>query len=56
MEEMKTMEPAVEAETERTEPDKAEYLRKIMSLDAEDQAFMDGYLFAKVTEAAKKGA
>ena len=38
------------------EPNKAEYLQRIQSLSPEDQAFMDGYLFAKVTEAAKKGA
>ena len=36
--------------------DKADYMERISSLPAEDQAFLDGYLFAKVTEAAKKGA
>lgn len=35
-------------------PDKAEYLKKIQELPREDQAFLEGYLFAKVTE--KKGA
>ena len=37
-------------------PAKADYMERINSLPAEDQAFLDGYLFAKVTEAAKKGA
>lgn len=37
-------------------PDKAAYIERINALSAEDQAFMDGYLYAKVTEAAKKGA
>ena len=37
-------------------PDKAAYMEHIHALSAEDQAFMDGYLFAKVTGAAKKGA
>lgn len=31
-------------------------LRKIRELSPEDQAFMDGYLFAKVTERQRKGA
>ena len=44
-----------EEQTVRT-PDKAEYMARISALSAEDQAFLDGYLFAKVTEAAKKGA
>ena len=44
-----------EEETVRT-PDKAEYKERISALSAEDQAFLDGYLFAKATEAAKKGA
>ena len=34
----------------------ADYLRMIAELPAEDQAFLDGFLFAKVTEAEKKGA
>ena len=37
-------------------PDKALYMQRIRELSTEDQAFLDGYLFAKVTEAAKKGA
>lgn len=41
------------AESERKEsagvPDKGDYIRRIMELSAEDQAFLDGYLFAKVT-------
>lgn len=37
-------------------PDKADYMEKINALSPEDKAFMDGYLFAKVTSAAKKGA
>ena len=44
-----------EEKTVRT-PDKSAYMERINSLPAEDQAFLDGYLFAKVTEAAKKGA
>lgn len=44
-----------EEQTVRT-PDKSEYMARISALSAEDQAFLDGYLFAKVTEAAKKGA
>ena len=44
-----------EEPTVRT-PDKSEYMARISALSAEDQAFLDGYLFAKVTEAAKKGA
>ena len=44
-----------EESTVRT-PDKSEYMARISALSAEDQAFLDGYLFAKVTEAAKKGA
>ena len=47
MDELEQVQPA---------PDKADYMNRILSLTAEDQAFMDGYLFAKVTEAAKKGA
>lgn len=43
------------AEVEERQPDKEDYLRKIRELSPEDQAFMDGYLFAKVTE-RKKGA
>ena len=37
-------------------PDKAEYMQRILSLPAEDQAFLDGYLFAKVTEKSRRGA
>lgn len=43
-------------ETIQQTPDKSEYLERINALGAEDQAFLDGFLFAKVTEAAKKGA
>lgn len=43
------------AEAETRQPDKEEYIRKIRELSPEDQAFMDGYLFAKVTE-KRKGA
>jgi hypothetical protein len=32
-------------------PDVAEYRKKIEDLSREDLAFMDGYLFAKVTSA-----
>ena len=37
-------------------PDKADYKAQIKALSAEDQAFLDGYLFAKATEAGKRGA
>ena len=50
-----TMNQQQEEPTVRT-PDKSEYMARISALSAEDQAFLDGYLFAKVTEAAKKGA
>lgn len=43
-------------ETIQRKPDKSEYIERINALAAEDQAFLDGYLFAKVTEAGKKGA
>ena len=39
-----------------TVPDKDDYMQKILSLPPEDKAFMDGYLFAKVTELSKKRA
>ena len=45
-----------EEQTVQETPDKAGYKERISALPAEDQAFLDGYLFAKVTEAAKKGA
>lgn len=38
---------------EKDTHNKADYMEKILSLSPEDQAFMDGYLFAKVTECAK---
>ena len=37
-------------------PDKEAYLERINALSPEDQSFLDGYLFAKVTEAARRGA
>ena len=52
MEELKN----IITEQKAQQPSKAEYLEKIGKLSAEDQAFMDGYLFAKLTEAAKKSA
>lgn len=60
-EEAKEMEETREIITEeqeqvQREPEKTDYIQRILSLPAEDQAFMDGYLFAKVTEAAKRGA
>ena len=39
--------------TETVQPDKAAYIQRIYALSAEEQAFMDGYLFAKVTERRK---
>ena len=49
-------ETETQAETMARQPDKNEYLQRIRELSAEDQAFMDGYLFAKVTERREKGA
>ncbi len=43
-------------QTVQVTPDKAAYLERISALSAEDQAFMDGYLFAKVTDKARRGA
>ena len=37
-------------------PEKADYIRRIQEMSREDLAFMDGYLFAKVTEAGKRRA
>ena len=51
----KEMEIRKEPET-REIPDKEAYISRISELPAEDQAFLDGYLFAVVKEAAKKGA
>lgn len=44
-----------EEKTVRT-PDLSDYSERIEALSAEDKAFLDGYIFAKMTEAAKKGA
>ena len=46
-----------QAEEIRTEtpPTKAAYVERIQDLPAEDQAFMDGYLFA-IVKNGKKGA
>ena len=41
---------------EARKPDKTIYMQRISELSAEDQAFMEGYLYAKVTDAARKGA
>ena len=38
-----------------TPPEKAAYVERIKELPAEDQAFMDGYLFA-IIKNARKGA
>ena len=50
---------AEEIEQQKSEavrtPDKAAYMERISALSAEDQAFMDGFLFAKVTAAGKRG-
>lgn len=46
MEKARTPETAEEVQTR---PEKADYLERIKNLSAEDQAFMDGYLFAKLT-------
>jgi len=45
-----------EEQTVQETPDKAGYKERISALPVEDQAFLDGYLFAKVTSAGKKGA
>ena len=43
-------------ETAKAEqPTKAEYVERIQELPAEDQAFMDGYLFA-IVKNGRKGA
>ena len=52
---MEDMKMEIQAEAEERKPVKEDYIRKIRELSPEDQAFMDGYLFAKVTE-RKKGA
>lgn len=39
---------------EAVHPDKFAYLEKIQAMSAEDQAFLDGFLYAKVTSAAKR--
>lgn len=41
------------ANQQEQSPDKAAYLDRIMKLPAEDRAFMEGYLYARVTAAAK---
>lgn len=47
-EENKKLNPDATKETPQA-PDKEAYLKKIMELPPEDQAFMDGYLYAKLT-------
>lgn len=37
-------------------PDKSAYMQRILALSPEDKAFMDGFLFAKVTARREKGA
>lgn len=53
MEQRNEQAEAIRRETVQAEaparPEKADYLERIKGLSAEDQAFMDGYLFAKVT-------
>jgi len=55
---MEQMERNIEQqETQETRtPDRAAYIQRINELTAEEQAFMEGYLYAKVTDAARKGA
>lgn len=49
-EEKRSQEESLEQKPEAAKaPDKREYMEKILALSAEDQAFLDGYLFAKVT-------
>ncbi len=38
-----------EEQPAQIEPKKEDYLKRIMALPPEDQAFLDGYLFAKLT-------
>lgn len=52
--EMENTRAAEPIQTEQT-PKKAEYVERIQELPAEDQAFMDGYLFA-IVKNARKGA
>ena len=50
-----TREPEEIREETAKPPEKAAYVEKIQGLPAEDQAFMDGYLFA-IVKNARKGA
>lgn len=53
--ELENTQAAEEQRTEPTPPTKAAYVERIQDLPAEDQAFMDGYLFA-IVKNGKKGA
>ena len=46
--------PEQPTKEEAVHPDKSAYLDRIQAMSAEDQAFLDGYLYAKVTSAAKR--
>ena len=49
-----TIMPEQPEKEEAVHPDKSAYLEKIQAMSAEDQAFLDGFLYAKVTSAAKR--
>ena len=53
--ELENTQAAEEQRTEQAPPTKAAYVERIQDLPAEDQAFMDGYLFA-IVKNARKGA
>ena len=53
--EMEKTRAAEAEEMERKKPEKADYVERINELPAEDQAFMDGYLFA-IIKGKRKGA
>ena len=58
MENILEQQPEVTKQEEQTvqTPDRSVYKNHIDDISAEAQAFLDGYIFAKLTESAKKGA
>ena len=50
---MNTEEQNQEETAIRAVPDKAEYLQRIREMSERDQAFLEGFLYAKVTDVAK---
>ena len=53
--EPESIQKAENIQPEQERPTKAAYVERIQGLPAEDQAFMDGYLFA-IVKNARKGA